>query len=254
MKKLTLTLLLGVISLTAWANDSDDNCGFILPAGYQFAETFDPCDGDGELVPIVPMVNVGYANKSGQVIIAPTFTEAHPFSEGVGLVKHDDKYGYVNDQGEFVIKATFDDAWSFSEGRAKIEHAGKYGFIDKAGKVVIKPIYDETGNWFEDGLVAVSKDDKYGFIDKTGKVKIPLEYDSISDFSEGLALVAKQVGTDDDGDEVYKYGFINKSGKITINLEYDYATSFDNGIATVIKGDKAYTIDKKGKIVEQAIE
>lgn len=219
MKKLTLALLLGTISLTAWADDTDDTCDFTLPVGYQFADTFDPCDSDSELAPIIPIVNVGYANKSGQVIITPKFTEAHPFSEGVGLVKHDGKYGYVNDKGEFVIKPTYEDAWSFSEGRAKIEHAGKYGFIDKAGKV-----------------------------------KVPLEYDSISDFSEGFALVAKQTGVDEGGDEVYKYGFVNQSGKVAIALQYDYATSFEDGVATVIQDDKVYTINKKGQIVEQESE
>lgn len=255
MKKLTFALTLALsVAIPAWADDTDDDCGFKLPVGYVFDGDFDPCDSDSELAPITPTPHVGYADKTGKIVITPKFTEAYEFSEGLGLVKHKDKYGYVNAKGEFVIKPTFDDAWSFSEGRAKIEQAGKFGFIDQTGKIVIKPIYDEVGDWFEGGLVSASKNDKYGFIDQAGKTKVAFEYDAVEEFSEGLALVSKKVGTDEDGDEIYHYGFIGTDGKIAIELVYSYATSFDNGTATVIKDGNAYTINKQGKVVKTEVE
>lgn len=250
MKKLGLSVLL-CLSITAWASDDhDEHCGFTLPEGYEFSEEFDDCDGL-TLVPVSPVSKVGYANKAGQIVIAPKFDEAYGFSEGLALVKQGDKWGYLNPKGDFAIKPTFDDAWGFSEGLAKIEQDGKYGFINKTGKIVIKPIYDDSGNWFDGGLVTAQKGDKWGMIDKQGKTKIAFEYGIIDDFHEGLALVAKQVGTDADGDEIYRYGFINQSGKLVIGLNYDYATRFSDGTATVYQGDDYHQIDKTGKIVPE---
>lgn len=249
MKKLGLSLLL-FLSLNTWASDHEDDeyCGFKAPDGYVFDHDFDDCE-DLTLVPVTPVSKIGYADKSGKIIITPKFEEAYAFQEGLALVKQNDKYGYLNPKGDFVINPTFDDAWGFSEGLAKIEQNGKYGFIDKTGKIAIKPIYDDSGNWFDEGLVVVQKDKKWGMIDKQGKTKIAFEYDIMDRFNEELALVAKQVGVDDDGDEIYRYGFINKAGKIAIGLNYEYATSFSNGVATVYQGDDYHQIDKTGKVI-----
>ncbi|WP_066803443.1 WG repeat-containing protein [Moraxella oblonga] len=251
MKKLGLSLLL-CLSLTAWADDDHDDefCGFKAPDGYVFEHDFDDCD-DLTLVPVTPVSQIGYADKSGKIVIAPKFEEAYTFQEGLALVKQNDKYGYLNPKGDFAIKPIFDDAWGFSEGLAKIEQNGKYGFIDKTGKIVIKPIYEDTDNWFDEGLVVAQKDKKWGMIDKQGKTKIAFEYDIMDKFSEGLALVAKQVGVDDDGDEIYRYGFINNAGKIVIGLNYEYATGFDDGVATVYQGGDYHRIDKTGKIIPE---
>ena len=46
-----------------------------------------------------------------------------------------------------------------------------------------------------------------------------------------------------------KYGFINKKGKLVVNAIYDNAFSYENGLAYVAKGSNAYFIDKTGKKV-----
>lgn len=111
------------------------------------------------------------------------------------------------------------------------------GYIDITGKEIVPLEYVEV-NDFSEGLALVAKDySHYGFIDKTGKVSIPLIYDDAKPFSEGLACVEVD----------RKYGYIDKSNKTIIAPEYDHASSFKGGIALVKKDDKYGFINKKGE-------
>ncbi len=60
------------------------------------------------------------------------FDGAYSFSEGVALVKMDDKYGYINSEGQVVIKQQYDDAGTgFSEGLVHVKIGEKWGYISK---------------------------------------------------------------------------------------------------------------------------
>jgi hypothetical protein len=50
-----------------------------------------------------------------------------------------------------------------------------------------------------------------------------------------------------------KYGFIDQSGKLMIEFKFDYAHRFYNNRALVLISDKAYYINKKGKLLFRAI-
>ena len=73
-------------------------------------------------------------------------------------------------------------------------------------------LYNRDLNWLVVGDV--------GIIDLTTNKKIE-EYDYVSNFSEGLAFVAKR-----DANGNGKYGFIDKNGTVVIPLEYDYVNCF----------------------------
>jgi len=45
-----------------------------------------------------------------------------------------------------VIAPQFSDAYGFSEGLAQVKEGSKWGYIDKAAKMVIPPQYDKSYN------------------------------------------------------------------------------------------------------------
>jgi hypothetical protein len=175
----------------------------------------------------------GYIDKTGKIVIEPTFDGAGPFSEGLTWVKTNNKYGFIDKTGKLIIetqKYTF--VSLFSEGLALVVTGqnkqnmylrdqlytisissrnpslpvGRMFFIDKTGKTIID--LQDLGVKtvllvFSEGLVGVKIGLKWGFIDQTGKVVIELKYDVVWPFTHGLAKVVI------DG----KYGYINKSGK-----------------------------------------
>ncbi len=51
---------------------------------------------------------------------------------------------------------------------------------------------------------------------------IPCKYARVGDFSDGLAAVAIQVGTDKNGNGIFRWGFIDKAGKEVIPCQYVY--------------------------------
>jgi len=77
------------------------------------------------------------------MVIAPQFSYAFPFSEGLAAVVIDDKIGFIDRSGAFVIEPAFDGRqasamesglYVFREGRALFRQNGKYGFLDKKGQ------------------------------------------------------------------------------------------------------------------------
>ncbi|HRX49599.1 MAG TPA: WG repeat-containing protein [Spirochaetota bacterium] len=71
----------------------------------------------------------GYADREGNIIIEPQYTQAEDFSEGLAAVKIEDKYGYINREGVTVIDFIFDHAESFYMNRSVVCFKGKWGII-----------------------------------------------------------------------------------------------------------------------------
>lgn len=57
-----------------------------------------------ELALIMEKKNVGYINKSGEVVIEPQFRKADSFSEGLAAVEKDKQWGYINTSGNWVVE------------------------------------------------------------------------------------------------------------------------------------------------------
>lgn len=173
----------------------------------------------------------GYIDREGKVVIPPTYALTWGFSEGLAAacLKNDIKdnqCGYIDREGRAVHPFKLYAATHFSEGLALIGIDGvKMAYIDKTMRVVFNMKEGEYGGEFHEGLatIRVGVRGKYGYMNRTGRVVIPAEYDDARDFSEGLALVAK--------DE--QYGFIDRTGKVVIPLRYAYGSSFSEGLAAV---------------------
>lgn len=96
---------------------------------------------------------------------------------------------------------------------------------------------------FSEGIAIVyKKGDKnyqFGFIDKTGKLIAPPQFDEALGFSEGLAAVLVKD----------KWGFVDSSGKMVIQPQFEHVASFSDGLAPIQVKDKWGYIDKTGKVV-----
>lgn len=170
-------------------------------------------------------VRYGFCLPNGTEIIAPIYTKAEDFSEGLAQVATGDAYkGY------------------------------KYGFVNKKGVEQI-PVMYKYAKSFSQGLAAVATEDKkWQFIDKNGAVKIAGPFLDADVFSEGLAGVSvpHDLGS---GVMSFRKGYVDLNGKMVIQPAYNYVMPFKNGVAVVSvsestpAGYKSYQalIDKTGK-------
>jgi hypothetical protein len=178
-----------------------------------------------------------------------SFALGEKFSEGLTVIKVNDKYGYMDKTGSQVIKPQFDKAGLFSEGYAKVMINGKWGYINKSGEVVIQPKYSFAGD-FSEGLANVldiGSGNRMGFIDKNGRevIKLPEYVAALDKFSEGLNRIMVFESTQPGN----KSGFIDITGKEVIKPEYSDALPFRDGLAGVKIGSLWGFIDKKGSVV-----
>src|SRR5256885_12697271 len=73
-------------------------------------------------------------------------------------------------------------------GMYSVVEKGKYGFMDKEGKVVINPQFESVSD-FSEGMAMVRIGAKCAYIDTTGRMVINPQFEGCFDFSEGLAAV-----------------------------------------------------------------
>ena len=78
----------------------------------------------------------GFIDKTGEVKIPISYTDAHDFSSDLAAVK-DGRWGYINVSGEFVIEPQFSTALDFNENdRAEVRSRTSWHVIDKSGSIV----------------------------------------------------------------------------------------------------------------------
>jgi len=124
----------------------------------------------GELIPFWKNNQAGYINAMGEVVIAPQFLVALPFSDGLACACKDKLFGFINKQGEWVIPPRFEHASQFSEGLAGVPLGDEgWGFIDHTGDVVIPARFGWVYEPFRHGIAAVTFDAKLGYINKKGE-------------------------------------------------------------------------------------
>ena len=81
--------------------------------------------------------------------------EIGSFSEGLAKVRSDGYYGFINPQGEIVIAPEWSSADVFSDGLCMVSgRNGRYGYMDRNGELVIAAVYD-NGSRFVNGYAAV---------------------------------------------------------------------------------------------------
>ncbi len=79
-------------------------------------------------------------------------------------------------------------------------------------------------------------------MDKNGKIKIKAEYLNVSDFSEGLCFVSKEVI-----EKGYKWIFIDTLGNIVFDIQDNFPeTKFSEGFARISNFDEHWFVNKSG--------
>ena len=220
------------------------------------------------------LIQYGFIDHDGKMVIKPQYEYAFPFYEGFAVVKNYDRYGMINLQNKEVFPIKYEILTSMfegrifagdndglamydnhfrqltepvytylvgkTEGRILVMRDNKYGFLDESGKEVIPCQYDQAG-LFKDDRTYVSLNGKWGIIDSKGKVILPIEYDNSGFrgeayiYHDSLALIEK------DG----RYGYCDMEGRPVIWPCFENAYQFTDGLAPVQLGRWGY-IDTKG--------
>lgn len=227
----------------------------------------------------------GFIDESGILAIPMIYDayrtetiDSHPimnnFSEGLAGISIDGKCGFIDKTGALIIPAIFDGdfyigEWIsympvFKDGLARVKKDKKFGYINKSGEIAVPFEYASAGNdytgFFTEGLIRVSIGDdeerKFGFIDTGGNIVVPLEYSLVLEFSNGLAAVTK-----DEGTNFPNWGFIDKTGKLVIPFKYDLGDAWRGysyfnkyGYAVVWQdrweeNEKCGVIDRNGNLI-----
>lgn len=90
-------------------------------------------------------------------------------SEGLKLVRLNDKFGFIDDKDSLVIGLKYDYAEGFKNGLAKVKIVDKYGLIDPKDSIIVKIEYNEISEIVEGKLTAkkdsiwktINVDEKY---------------------------------------------------------------------------------------------
>lgn len=182
---------------------------------------------------------------NGAAITPLMFDDAKRFSEGLAVVRVNNKYGAVNTQGNVVIAPRFDYIEPFKAGVAIVQNNEQFGAIDTKGNLIIPTIYQLLFS-FNNGIFTAKAKEKYGFVDKNNNTVLPFKYKKATQFSENIAAV---VTLDDPCTSNCMMRLINKKGKFLSDNGFPYVGLFIEGFADVQKNGKYGFINKKGEVV-----
>lgn len=178
----------------------------------------------------------GYVDEDGDWVIKPRYDYAYGFSEGLALVRLDEKSGFIDQTGKEVVPCIYDYAWDFCEGFARVELDDKRGYIKPDGSWLVEPKFDGAG-YFSEGLASVELDDKYGYIKTDGSWLVEPKFDDADAFEYGIARVKvadEEFVIDTTGKRVLESG-----EKLSLlkgsNGKYGFGVIYDSGTESRIK-------------------
>lgn len=131
----------------------------------------------------------GYTDGFGNIIIAPRFENAFPFSGEYARITKDGKFGYIDNKGKIVIKPQFDEAYDFSYGLARVKKEDLYGFIDIEGNLAIDYQYKKANDFFRDGASVSKTGALWGYITENNRLVANYKFALPSKFAFGYAPV-----------------------------------------------------------------
>jgi len=178
---------------------------------------------------------IGYIDGQGRMIIAPQFSHAAEFHDGIAVVEHfgstDTTAGYINKKGELIGGRYFKYAWPFENGFGLVEKGNlpgedeEDGFLSRDGKQIM-------GHWTQvypfasgDRAPVHAKNGKWGFIDRQAHIVVAPQFELVdcNVSPNGLTYAKTEKG----------YGYLGFSGKFVIEPQFVDADSFSEGLAAV---------------------
>jgi len=191
-----------------------------------------------------------YINENGEHL-EPKYDIVSKYGEDLTLILDESKtaYQFFEEVTEVILPVKFHEVQGFSNGLAIIKFNEKYGYVNLNGNATkIKYDFAEP---FDGVRAVVSIDSKKSIMNGNGIEIMPFKYDTLGKFSEGLAYVSLDYvpyGKTEGKDQ--KFGFIDENGKEVIPRIYDKVNSFKDGVAGVRMGDEIFNINKKGERVK----
>lgn len=182
----------------------------------------------------------GFIDKSGSIIIKPTYTWARNFSDGLAVVNQDETNLVINTKGKIIFKTT-DYINDFHNGLASFcdYKTYKYGYINKKGKIVIKKSYDSASNFGKDHTAIVTKSGKFYRINSKGKIlktySLPNKNYWYNIAGEGFAIYPNEGFAIYTDSKTHLSGVMNLNGKIILKANYSEVTYLGNGLLGVKK-------------------
>ncbi len=171
------------------------NGTWVLEQKYSFIEgVIFETEPKNELVLIEQNNKIGYADKTGKIVVAPlysniedNFSEIYYAKKGISEVKNGHLIGYINHLGKEILPLDFSkvnnfygiydvkDAVTVAQKKNK-----KYGTIDRHNNTIIPFEYDFIGmDKRNDTLSFVKQNNKWGVINPFGKTVVPFHYSSV---------------------------------------------------------------------------
>jgi hypothetical protein len=181
----------------------------------------------------------GYLDGQGAWAIAPGYTFAEPFANGLAAVSRDQvrvpgkstRYAFIDREGNEVIPEVVapehNYAFAYSDYVPYEDPAtGLWGYYAKDGSVAAEPRYEQAG-MFREGLAVVQRAD--------GRWAVVGE-DFAEAFSTDLALDASGAGYGSGLVRVQDpatglWGYVDAAGAFAVPCAYAEALSFQNGVA-----------------------
>lgn len=182
---------------------------------------------------------IGFVNTTGKVIIPIIYSDMYnlEWSEGCHVVHLNGLQGIINTSGKIIIPIKYTKVTPMKYGHIlALDTHSNVLLISKAGVVKNTPyidfheIYSEFGG-FIDGLAGVkNKLGLWGYINTDGKEIVKCQFNTITDFSNGIARVGKQIKV---GNYNQNWGCVNTKGKLITPIKYQQIDAFENGVAQV---------------------
>ena len=177
------------------------NGTWVLEQKYSFIEDniFDLNTTESkDLVLIEENSKVGYADKTGKIIVEPlydaiesNFSEIYFAKKGISEVKNNNLIGYINHEGKQILPLEFSkiaDFYGIYDVKDAVTVAQKpdnkqnkkYGTIDRHNNTIIPFEYDFIGmDNRNDTLSFVKQKNNWGVINPFGKTVVPIRYSSV---------------------------------------------------------------------------
>lgn len=182
----------------------------------------------------------GYMDKSGKIVIEPTYLTAKPFSAGLAMVQVENKYGLIDNDNNPVIPIEYEKIWYPKESIVRFKKEGKYGFINLNTKRVIASGYSSATD-FQNDYAVVNDGNNYLLIDKNAKTQI-LPYSYVDTGGEGKWMYSADS----------KFGFLENNGNVLCLPQYDLLMRYREERAGFAIDDTWGYLDDKGAIKIQA--
>lgn len=146
----------------------DTTGNWVLAPNYVWADKF--VDGHSLVrIGLPPHADYALIDRKGDVKFRLQTLHCKTASEGLMRFELDGKWGFIDRTGKMVIPPTYDAAYDFSEGLAAVRVGNGWGYINHDNKLVIN-IEHHVAEEFQGGLARVTwPGGKWGYIDQTGK-------------------------------------------------------------------------------------